>query len=292
MSETLRTILALCVDGISYGMILFLISSGLAVTLGLMRVVNLAHGAFAMVGGYVALASTRHFGTDFVSSLLIGVIATAALGAVLEKTLYQWVYQVNELGQMLMTLGLTFIVISLVTFFYDTSTHTLPVPTLLAGSIEFGGVIVSKYRSALVLVACAILLFLWFVIERTDFGMRLRASVDNPNMARAVGIDVARIFTITMTAGCALAAIGGILGTEWLALQPFYPLKYLVPVLTVVAVGGLGSLKGTFIAALVLGLGDTFGRYFLEVGGGFLIYALMGVFLVSRPRGLFARRQP
>ena len=289
MPEALKTILTLSVDGVSYGMILFLISSGLTVTLGLMRVVNLAHGAFAMLGGYFALAAGRHLGVGLFPAMLIGIVGTVLIGLLLERTVYQWVYKTNELGQMLMTIGLTFVIISVVTLFFDTSLHTLPVPALLEGNVDLAGVLVSKYRGFLVVVSCAIALSVWYVIERTDFGARLRASVDNAKMARAVGIDVQRVFAVTMAAGCGLAAVGGILGTQWMALQPFYPLKYLVPVLTVVAVGGLGSLKGSFIAALLLGLGDTFGRYLLEFGGGFVIYALVVLFLVIRPNGLFAR---
>jgi branched-chain amino acid transport system permease protein len=221
--------------------------------------------------------------------MLIGIVGTVLIGLLLERTVYQWVYKTNELGQMLMTIGLTFVIISVITLLFDTSLHTLPVPAFLDGNVDLAGVLVSKYRGFLVVVSCAIALTIWYVIERTDFGARLRASVDNAKMARAVGIDVQRVFAVTMAAGCGLAAVGGILGTQWMALQPFYPLKYLVPVLTVVAVGGLGSLKGSFIAALLLGLGDTFGRYLLEFGGGFVIYALVVLFLVIRPNGLFAR---
>jgi branched-chain amino acid transport system permease protein len=289
LPEALKTILTLSVDGVSYGMILFLISSGLTVTLGLMRVVNLAHGAFAMLGGYLALAAGRHLGFGLFPAMLIGIVGTVLIGLLLERTVYQWVYKTNELGQMLMTIGLTFVIISVVTLLFDTSLHTLPVPAFLDGNVDLAGVLVSKYRGFLVVVSCAIALSVWYVIERTDFGARLRASVDNAKMARAVGIDVRLVFAVTMAAGCGLAAVGGILGTQWMALQPYYPLKYLVPVLTVVAVGGLGSLKGSFIAALLLGLGDTFGRYLLELGGGFVIYALVVLFLVIRPNGLFAR---
>jgi branched-chain amino acid transport system permease protein len=207
----------------------------------------------------------------------------------MERTIYRWVYQANELGQVLMTLGLTFVIISVITRTFDSSLHTLPVPGLLIGNFDFAGVLVSKYRAFLVVVSCAIALIIWYIVERTEFGAKLRAAVDNPKMARVIGIDVQRIFAIAFAAGCGLAAVGGVLGTQMMALEPFYPFKYLVPMLTVVAVGGMGSLKGSFIAALVLGLGDTFGRYWLEHGGGFVIYALIVLFLVMRPNGLFPR---
>jgi branched-chain amino acid transport system permease protein len=270
-------------------MVLFLISSGLTVTLGLMRVVNMAHGAFAMIGGYLALAVVRHLGLGLFPAALIAVAGTVVIALAMERTIYRWVYAASELGQVLMTLGLTFVIISVITLLFDTSLHTLPVPAALAGNYDFGGVLVSRYRGMLVILSCVIAVAVWYAVERTGFGARLRASVDNARMARVVGIDVQRVFALTFAAGSGLAAVGGVLGTQMMALEPFYPLKYLVPVLTVVAVGGMGSLKGSFIAALLLGVGDTFGRYLLEQGGGLVIYVLVVLFLVVRPNGLFAR---
>jgi branched-chain amino acid transport system permease protein len=254
-----------------------------------MRVVNLAHGGFAMIGGYVALAAVRHFDAGLFTAAIASLVVTTSIALALERTVYRWIYKASELGQVLMTIGLTFVIISVITAVFDTSLYTLPVPSMLAGNLDIGGVLVSRYRSFLVFVSCAIALMIWYVIERSLFGANLRASVDNPTMARCVGIDVQRVFAIAFAAGCGLAAVGGVLGTQMLALEPFYPLKYLVPVLTVVAVGGLGSLKGSFIAALLLGLGDTYGRYLLVQGGGFVIYVLVVIFLVARPNGLFAR---
>lgn len=289
MSATLKVLTTLAVDGVSYGMILFLISSGLTVTLGLMRVVNMAHGAFAMIGGYIALAAVQHLGAGLFPAALIAVAGTVVIALAMERTIYRWVYQSSELGQVLMTLGLTFVIISIITVIFDTSLHTLPVPEMLEGNFELAGVLISKYRVFLVIVSCLIALGVWYFVEHTGFGARLRAAVDKPTMARVIGIDVQRVFAITFSVGCGLAAVGGVLGTQMMALEPFYPLKYLVVVLTVVAVGGMGSLKGSFIAALVLGLGDTFGRYALEQGGGFVIYVLIVLFLLVRPNGLFAR---
>jgi branched-chain amino acid transport system permease protein len=289
LPDSLKTIATLAVDGISFGMVLFLISSGLTVTLGLMRVVNMAHGAFAMIGGYLALAVVRHLGLGLFPAALIAVAGTVVIALAMERTIYRWVYAASELGQVLMTLGLTFVIISVITLLFDTSLHTLPVPAALAGNYDFGGVLVSRYRGLLVILSCVIAVAVWYAVERTGFGARLRASVDNARMARVVGIDVQRVFALTFAAGSGLAAVGGVLGTQMMALEPFYPLKYLVPVLTVVAVGGMGSLKGSFIAALLLGVGDTFGRYLLEQGGGLVIYVLVVLFLVVRPNGLFAR---
>jgi branched-chain amino acid transport system permease protein len=283
------TYIALAIDGISYGMILFLISSGLTVTLGLMRVVNLAHGAFAMIGGYLALAAVQALGVGLFAALALSLAGTMLIAFAMERTIYRWVYAASELGQVLMTLGLTFVIISVISALGGTSLHTLPLPEALAGNVDVGGVLVSRYRSFLVLVSCAVALFVWHVVERSDFGARLRAAVDNARMARSIGIDVQRIFSVTFVAGCGLAALGGVLGTQMLALEPFYALKYLVVVLIVVALGGAGSLKGSFVVALILGLGDTFGRYLLAQGGGFVIYAMVVLFLVVRPQGLFGR---
>jgi branched-chain amino acid transport system permease protein len=289
VSETLKTYISLAINGISFGMILFLISSGLTVTLGLMRVVNMAHGAFAMIGGYLALAAVQALGVGLFPAVAISLSGTMLIAFVMERTVYRWVYAASELGQVLMTLGLTFVIISVITAACGTSLHTLPVPDSLAGNVDIGGVLVSKYRSFLVLVSCAVAFLVWHVVERSDFGARLRAAVDNARMARSVGIDVQRIFSVTFVAGCGLAALGGVLGTQMLALEPFYALKYLVVVLIVVALGGAGSLKGAFVVALMLGLGDTFGRYFLAHGGGFVIYVMVVLFLVVRPKGLFGR---
>jgi branched-chain amino acid transport system permease protein len=285
----LRTIVSLTIDGLSYGMILFLISSGLTITLGVMRIVNMAHGAFAMIGGYLALTAVNKLGVGLFPALALAVAGTVVIAIALERTVYRWVYGTSELGQVLMTIGLTFVIIAVITILYNTSNHTLPVPGWLAGSVEIRGVTVSAYRSFLVVLSTAIAVALWYGVERTDFGSKLRAAVDNPRMARCAGINVQRIFAFTFAVGCGLAAVGGVLGTQMLALEPFYAVRYLILVLMVVAVGGLGSLKGSFIAALVLGMVETYGRYVLESGGGFVAYVLVFILLVMRPQGLFAR---
>ncbi|MBV8538362.1 MAG: branched-chain amino acid ABC transporter permease, partial [Alphaproteobacteria bacterium] len=266
------TIATLLVDGISYGMILFLISAGLTVTLGVMRVANLAHCAFAMVGGYLALALAQGRGWSLLAALPVATLFTVALGAALERTVYRWVYATSQLGQILMTIGLVFVMIASVNLAFGSSLHTLPMPAWLAGTWQTKAFTLSLYRGFLVLVSTALAAGLWAVLEFTEFGAKLRAAVDNPRMARCVGIDVPRIFAITFAGGCGLAAIGGVLGNQMLPLEPWYALKYLVPVLIVVAVGGLGSLRGSFLSALLLGLVDTFGRYYIPAGGALIIY--------------------
>jgi branched-chain amino acid transport system permease protein len=283
------TALALLVDGIAYSMILFLMSVGLTVTLGVMRIANLAHCAFAMVGGYVGftLMAKGHMGV--LPALALSAAATMVLGAALERTVYRWVYETRELGQILMTIGLTFVFIATVNLIYGSDLHSMPLPLSLTENMNFGFVSISAYRAYIILISTAIAGVLWLILEYTDFGARLRAAVDNPRMARCVGIDVPHMFSLTFAVGCGLAAAAGFLGSPILPLEPWYALEYLVPLLMVVAVGGLGSLKGSFYAALLLGIIDTFGRYYVPALGAFVIYLAVLALLLWRPHGVFAR---
>ena len=286
MTQSLATLLSLSVDGISYGMLLFLISVGLTITLGVMRVVNLAHSAFAMIGGYFTLAAMQRFGLGLFPAIVAGVACTMLLGALLERTLYRWVYTANGLGQLLMTIGLTFIICAVAKNLEGPDLQSIPVPGALSGRVHIGAFSVSVYR--LFTLACTIVvaLAIWLGLERTPFGSRLRAAVDNPRMARCVGIDVPVVFSVTFAIGCGLSALGGALSTQILPLEPYYGLKYLVLVLIVVATGGLGSLRGSLYAGLLLGLVDTLGRYYLPALGAFIIYLAVLAILLIRPQGL------
>jgi branched-chain amino acid transport system permease protein len=289
VSDFLTTWATLTVNGVAYGMILFLISSGLTVTLGVMRLVNLSHCGFAMIGGYIAMAAVDYLGFGLLASVPVAVIGTMIVAVVIERTLFRWTYGITELGQILMTFGLTLVMVALCNILFGPNFHALPVPRWLAGNLTAAGVVVSAYRSFLIVVSGVIAIGIWYVVERTDFGARLRAAVDNPRMARCAGINVRLIFSVTFTAGCGLAAVGGVLGTQMLPLEPYYALDYLILTLIVVATGGLGSLKGSFTAALLIGVIDTWGRYVLPVGGGFVMYAIVLAVLLARPQGLFAR---
>lgn len=281
-----NVLLSLFVDGLSYGMILFLIASGLTVTLGIMRIINLAHCGFAMIGGYAAIWLTAA-GWPFALVLPAAIIAAMALGWVLERSLYRIVYKRNELGQILITLGLAYLMIASINLMFGSLVQSSPLPRSLSGVWNINGLLLSKYRVFLMAVALGVAIALWAVFEWTAFGMRLRAAIDNPRIARAMGIDVGRLLSLTFAAGCGLAALGGVLGAQILPLEPYYALKYLVIVLMVVTIGGLGSLKGSLVAALALGLIDTFGRFFLPHVGGFIIYLAVLAFLLIRPKGLF-----
>lgn len=286
MPNALSTFLTLTVDGVSYGMMLFLISVGLTITLGVMRVVNLMHSAFAMMGGYFALWFMQAGELHYFAALPLGVLATMAVSLVLERTLYQWVYQANPLGQLLMTIGMAFVLTAVAKNLAGPQIQSLTLPAVLTGQMSLIGFNVSVYRVFVLLLSVAVAGALWLILEYTTFGAKLRAAVDNPRMARCVGINVPMVFSVTFAIGCGLAALGGAVGTQMLPLEPYYGLKYLVLVLIVVAVGGVGSLKGSLYSALLLGLIDTWGRYYVPALGGFIIYLAVLAILLVRPRGL------
>jgi branched-chain amino acid transport system permease protein len=254
-----------------------------------MRVVNLSHSAFAMIGGYLALWAMKAGGLSFWLAVPAAVLGTMAIGLVLERTLYRWVYATHPLGQLLMTIGLAFILTAVMKNLAGPSLQTLAIPDTLKGNATLGPLTLSVYRIALLGVSALAALALWLALERTLFGARLRAAVDDPTMARCVGIDVPRVFSITFALGCGLAALGGALGSPILPLEPYYGLKYLVLVLIVVAVGGLGSLRGSLVAGVLLGVVDTLGRYYLPALGAFVIYLAVLGLLLARPQGLVAR---
>jgi branched-chain amino acid transport system permease protein len=277
--------LTILLDGTAYGMILFIISVGLTVTMGLMRVVNLAHGAFAMVGGYLA-ATMIHDGMPFFVAAVLAALAAGALGAVAELALYRPLYRRGELAQALMTFGLTFVAIAALTSIFGSNVKPLPVPQFLAGLTNLGFTEYPTYRLFLIGIGAAMALILWLVIDRTLYGARLRAAVDNPRMARAVGMDVNLLFTGTFAAGCALAGFGGVVGADMLPVEPYYALRYLVIFLVVVAVGGIGNFKGSFVAALAIGIVSTVGTFLLPGTSAYIVYAMVLVLLLWRPHGL------
>lgn len=289
MLKLVPTFAALLVDGVAYGMILFLMSIGLTITLGVMRIANLAHCGFAMIGGYAAFALVSSGRIGLFAAMPIAVAGTMVLGAALERSVYRWVYTAGQLGQILMTLGLVFIFAASANLFFGSDLHALALPGWMSENLSWGAVSISPYRAFIILISVVLAAICWSILEFTDFGARLRAAVDNPRMARCVGIDVPSVFSITFSVGCGLAAAAGVLGTQIMPLEPWYALEYLVPLLMVVAVGGLGSLKGSFYAALTLGIIDTFGRYYIPAAGAFVIYLAVVALLLWRPQGVFAR---
>ena len=277
-------------DGIAYGSLLFLISVGLSITLGLMNVVNLAHGAFAMFGGYCSVWLTRAWGLPFLWTLPLVCLAGAGVGAVAERLLYQRLYRASHLDQVLFSIGLTFMAVAVATYFWGPIQQRVVLPAFLRGQVRLLGLDLGVYRSFLVGLVVLISVALTGLIEHTRFGAQLRAAVDNQQVSAGLGIPVERVFCLAFALGSALAALGGALGIELLGLEPSFAFEYLVYFLLVVSVGGAGSVRGTAFAALALGVCDVAGKYYLPRLGAFVIYALMVVLLMLFPAGLRGRR--
>jgi branched-chain amino acid transport system permease protein len=279
--------LTILFDGIAYGMVLFVLAVGLSVTLGLMNFINLAHGTFAMAGGYAAVLFVNRMGVPFLAALPLVFLATAGLGLLAERALYVHVYRKSHLDQVLFSIGLVFMSVAAVDYFMGSQQQFIDLPAALRQRYQVFGVAVGGYRAFIIVVCGALAVALELLLTRTGFGIRLRAGVDNATVARGLGIDVGRVFALTFAVGSGLAGLGGALGAEFLGLDPTFPLKFLVYFLIVVAVGGTGTLLGPLIAALILGVADVAGKYYLPAAGGFIIYTVMVVILLFRPHGLF-----
>ena len=277
-------------DGFAYGMLLFLLSVGLSVTLGLMNFVNLAHGAFAMLGGYIAATLMNALGWPFLATLPIAFALTGAVSVAFERTLYRRLYRARELDQVLLTIGLVFMSVAVAAFFYGTQQQPVRLPQYLRSYTTISDVNFSHYRLFLIVVALAVTLVLVLALERTRFGAQVRAAVDNQRMAQGLGINVELVFAVTFALGSGLAGLGGALAIEIVGLDPNFAFTYLIYVLIVVAVGGLGSIRGSFLAAVLLGVSDAAGKYYVPTLGSFLIYLVMITLLLWRPAGLFGRR--
>jgi len=278
--------------GLSAGTVLFIVSVGLSVTMGLMGFVNLAHGSFAMFGGYVIVLAMNRAHVDLPAALALGFVATAALSVIFERSLYRRLYRAGELDQVLFTIGLIFIFIATTILVVGPEGQTLQLPAALNGQLNLGFVQYRTYSVFLIAVGAVIVLGIWLVFERTRIGAQIRATVDNRRMAESLGINVDRLFTITFAFGSGMAALGGGLGAEFLGLDPQYALKYLVYFLIVVSVGGLGSVLGVYLASLILGVLNFVLTFYLPKGGTIFIYALTILILLVRPQGLLGRKEP
>ncbi len=276
-------------DGLAAGMLLFLISVGLSVTLGLMNFVNLAHGAFAMLGGYVCALLLSRAGVPFLLAVPAAAVAAAIAGVALEPTLYRRLYSASHLDQVLFSIGLIFMAISSAHYFFGAKQQPFILPRFLQGEFSLPGLDIGVYRAFLIVFGLVLALGLQWMVSHTRFGAELRAAVDNPRAARGLGINVDRVFTASFALGSALAGLGGALGVEMLGLDPSFPVKYLVYFLIVVAVGGSGNINGSLAASLMLGLFDVAGKYYLPQAGACVIYAVMVAMLIVRPQGLFGR---
>ncbi len=280
--------LTILFDGVAYGMLLFVLACGLSVTLGLMNFVNLAHGAFAMAGGYVTAILMNRYGVPFLATLPAAFVVPALLGVAFERTLYRRLYGRGHLDQVLFSIGLVFMAVAAVDYTMGSQPQLVRIPTWLQGRVDLGVAQVGIYRSFVIAICAALVVTLQLVLTRTRFGSQLRASVDDPRVARGLGINVSVIFAATFAVGSGLAGLGGALGAELVGLDPTFPIKFLLYFLIVVTVGGTSSLTGPFFASLILGVADIAGKYYVPSAGAFVIYSLMIVVLVFRPNGLFA----
>jgi branched-chain amino acid transport system permease protein len=286
--------LTILFDGIAYGMLLFILAVGLAVTMGLMNFINLAHGAFAMVGGYITVLLMQKMGVPFLVCLPIAFIGSALLGGILERTLYRPLYHKPHLDQVLFSIGLTFMAVATADYFVGSSQQNVQLPEWLKGRTELGEgawmLGMGHYRLFIIAVCAALTVALQYVLAKTRFGSRLRASVDDQRVAAGLGINVNMVFLGTFAVGSGLAGLGGALGAEVLGLDPSFPLKFMIYFLIVVAVGGTSSITGPLLAALLLGIADVAGKYYIPKLGGFIVYSLMIMILIWRPQGLFVRQ--
>ena len=286
--------LTLLFDGIAYGMLLFVLSLGLAVTMGLMNFINLAHGAFAMAGGYILVLLMQKAGWPFLACLPAAFLLTALAGAVLERLLYRPMYGKPHLDQVLFSIGLVFMAVAGVDWAIGSEQKIVQLPEFFRRRFEIGSGVfelgMGAYRLFIIAVCVALALLLQLLLSRTRFGARLRAAVDDPRVAAGLGIPVDRVFMLTFAVGSGLAGLGGALGADLLGVDPTFPLKYMVYFLIVCAVGGTSSITGPLVAALVLGIADVMGKYYVPKLGSFIVYSLMIAILLWRPQGLFVRQ--
>ena len=289
MSDIFAAAVSILFHGLAFAMVLYLVSVGLSVTMGLMGFINLAHGVFAAFGGYIATTLMGSMGVPFAPAIAGGVIAAVIVSVPLERVLFRRLYGTDELDQVLLTIGLAFMSVAAAKFIWGPLAQPFHPPPWLSGQIELGFRDFPTYRSFLIGAGAVLMTGLWLGLERTQFGAQIRAAVDNRRMAQSVGINTSSLFTWTFALGSGLAALGGALGAEILAIEPAYALNYLVDFLIVVSVGGLGSITGPFLAAVLLGVADTAFKYLLPEFGAFFIYALTLVILLWRPHGLFGR---
>jgi len=289
VSQYSHILVSIIFDGLAYAMILFIISVGLSITMGLMGFVNLAHGVFAMAGGYFAVSLMTAFGLGFLPALVLAAFGIGIASLPLERFLYAPLYKAGELNQVLLSIGLVFMASAAFTYFFGPDPVSIKVPEFLSGQLDLGFRRFPAYRVFMIVVGIVMMTVLWFGIERTIVGARVRAVVDNRHMAESIGINVDLLFKLIFALGSGIAALGGGLAVDVLGLSPNFAFQYLVLFLIVVTVGGLGTIRGAFVAAIVLGVIDNAGKYLWPEGGAFFIYAVTIAVLLVRPAGLFGK---
>lgn len=285
----MQTVLSIGADALAYGMVLFVISIGLSVTMGLMKVVNLAHGAFAMIAGYVASWATQGLGWNFGLATLLAIAACVALAWPMERLLYRRIYGAPELSQVLMTIGITFVIIGIANWLMGPTLKTIAIPAWMQAPVDIGFRAIPAHKLVAAGVGLAVALGLWLLVERTDFGVRLRASVDDAAMAGALGIRTKVVYSASFALAIGLAALGGVIGAQLLPIEPYYALHYMVTFLVVVSVGGAGSIPGALAACLILGAVKTTASYLAPEYGEFFFYLAVIAIVSVFPKGLMGR---
>jgi branched-chain amino acid transport system permease protein len=283
----MQILASIIIDSVTYGMTLFVIAVGLSVTLGLIRVVNLAHGLFAVLGGYFAWQAMISWKLGYAPAAVLAVVLTAVAGLVLERLLFSRVYRRSALDQVLLSIGIMFVGIAACGAVFGDGIKTVALPPSLSGPVELGFRAVPAQRLLVIACGAAVVLAMWLAYSRTKVGIRLRAVVDHTDAAESIGIDSRLFYAAAFSLGAGLAGLGGILGAEIMQIEPFYPTKYLVTFLAVVAIGGLGNIWGSLGAAMLLSGVETSSKYLLPSLGSILSYTAMLAVLSFRPHGLF-----
>ena len=286
----MTALLTILFNGLAYGVLLFIIAVGLSVTMGMMQFVNLAQVSFSMLGGYVMVTAMDALGIPFLASLPLAFVAVALFSVILERIVLRHFYDTDDLTQVLLTLGLVFMSISSVAFIWGPSFRPVTVPAWLSGQEPVLGLMLERYRIFLLVAGALLATVLVLGLERTRFGAMVRACVDNRRAASGSGMNTSAVFALTFALGGGLAGLGGALSANLLSLDPNFPLRYLVYVLIVVSIGGMGNIFGSLIAALLIGVADVVGKYYLPEAGGVFIYLLTVVIMMWRPQGLLGRK--
>jgi branched-chain amino acid transport system permease protein len=274
-------------NGLTFAALLFVVASGFTLIFGLLRIVNLAHGALYLLGGYVGFTVAARSGS-FMLGGVIAVAAAAAAGWGLSEGLLRFV-QGHDLRQVLLTLGVAFVVNDMALVVWGGDTFTVPIPEMLRGAVQIFGVFYPSYRLFVLVAGCVIFGVLWLLLQRTRFGALIRAGVDDVEMVEASGINIRRVFLMTFLLGSALAGFGGLLGGAFLSLYPSADAEILVLSLAVVIIGGRGSVMGAAVGSLLVGMLNTFGQVMFPELAYFVIFGPMAVLLAFRPLGLFRR---
>ncbi len=274
------------VNGLVYGVLLFLMSAGLSLIFGLMNVVNIAHGSFFMLGAFFGLSIQQWTGS-FWLALLIAPIPAIVIGLAMERVFIRPLYARGHLDQVLLTFGFTFVFVDAVRWVWGPEVRTLPTPAMLDGAVEFLGVVLPRYRIFIIAFGLLVALLLWAFLERSRIGAMVRAGVDDAFTAAGLGINVPLLFALIFGLGVGLAAVGGVVAGPVLGLYPGLDIDILIPAFIVVVIGGMGSLRGALVGSLFVGLVDTFGKAYFPGAALFVVYLLMVVVLLTRPQGLF-----